>query len=430
MDESAERSPSTSRSPKQTHALRLQAPKSRGSGRSGPRRRTGCLTCRARKVRCDEGKPSCTNCDRLRLKCVYKPPIALPSWTSSRRSVDSTAAHAAHSSQTAPTPSMGPASAAASQRSSDLNFFGTVLRSDDHYRTIPAPTTPVRRLPGDTESYPPELGGSFDMLGFMGGITSELEQKHLDLTSGLSAFTTSPSAQSLPAGMSAGVTEDGQLIAERYTSFSPDGSSSLVDGMSIGSASDAATTHGSLSDLGSTTYEEQLLHHFLAVDPPAAIFGPVSMEWKYVRPSVLANARDYSPLLNALYCYSDVHKAVLEGKRWRWAPAYYRVASSGLQACLLGYVTDSTLVKVFAAVFFLMLSEVGLVCSILNDESTHRYTAALLLSRAFFSSHIISTLIIPPSATISRPHSALDRARASPSVMDFSARCQVFDCRP
>lgn len=199
------------------------------------------------------------------------------------------------------------------------------------------------------------------MLGFMGGITSELEQKQLDLTTGLSAFTTTPAARSLSEGMAASVTDDGQIIAERRTPFSPDGTSSLVDGMSIGSAPDAATTRGSWSDPGSTTYEEQLLQHFLAIDPPAAIFGPVLMEWKYVRPSVLAHARDFSPLLNALYCYSDVHKALLEGKRWRWAPTYYRVASSEMQACLLEDVTDSILVKVFAAVFFLMLSEVGAV---------------------------------------------------------------------
>lgn len=198
------------------------------------------------------------------------------------------------------------------------------------------------------------------MLGFMGGITSELEQKHLDLTSGLAAFNTSPSPQALPAGIAANSTEVAQVVGERRSPLSPDASSSLVDGMSVGRASDAATTRRSWSDPGSISYEEQLLQHFLVIDPPAAIFGPVAMEWKYVRPSVLAHARDFSPLLNAVYCYSDVHKAVMEGKRWCWAPTYYRVASSELQACLLGDVAESTLVKVFATVFFLMLSEVGL----------------------------------------------------------------------
>ncbi|KAJ6119600.1 hypothetical protein N7523_003880 [Penicillium sp. IBT 18751x] len=364
----------------------MEVPKARGPGRSGPRRRTGCLTCRARKVRCDETKPSCANCDRLRLRCVYKPPIALGSWASSHRSVESPATLAHRMAQTAPTPALGPATAAsavaaASQRSPDLNFFGTVLRSDNQHRVIPAPTSSIRRSLGDTESYPAELGGPFDMLGFMGGITSELEQKHLDLTSGVSAFTTTPSTRSLSASMATSVTDDGQITAETRTPLSPDGTSSLADGMSIGSTSDAATTRGSWSDPGSISYEEQLLQHFLVIDPPAAIFGPVLMEWKYVRSSVLVHARDSSPLLNALYCYSDVHKALLEGKRWRWAPTYYRVASSEMQACLLGDVTDSTLVKAFATVFFLMLSELSSSPELSSPGTSFLHSSYLLLQR-------------------------------------------------
>ncbi|KAJ5279552.1 hypothetical protein N7478_004924 [Penicillium angulare] len=357
-----------------TQALGLQIPKARGAGRSGPRRRTGCLTCRARKVRCDENKPSCSNCDRLRLSCVYRPPIALgDDWVTSPRPSNHSSAGAHSVPQTSPSPAVStiPESAAAaaaaavaaansSQRSPDLTFFNTVLRSDDRRRTtIPATETSLRRLPTDTESFP-DLGGPFDMLGFMGGITSELEQKHLDLTSGLAGFANSPTPQSVPVGIGGNTAEDGQFPTDKRSPFSPDVSPSLVDGVSIGSASDATTARGSWSDPGSTSYEEQLLQHFLVADPPAGVFAPVSMEWKYVRPAVVAYGRDFSPLLNALYCYSDIHKTITAGggKRWRWAPTYYRVASSEIQACLLGDVNEQTLIKVFAAVFFLMLSEV------------------------------------------------------------------------
>ncbi|KUL84248.1 hypothetical protein ZTR_06902 [Talaromyces verruculosus] len=34
--------------------------------------RTGCLTCRSRKVKCDELQPTCNNCIRVKRRCVYK----------------------------------------------------------------------------------------------------------------------------------------------------------------------------------------------------------------------------------------------------------------------------------------------------------------------------------------------------------------------
>ncbi|KAJ5939057.1 hypothetical protein N7466_002191 [Penicillium verhagenii] len=379
-----------------THALGSQVPKARGAGRSGPRRRTGCLTCRARKVRCDETKPSCSNCDRLRLRCIYKPPTALgDSWTSPSPQPNHLSSTAHPVPQTSPSPAISAVSASASasaavavtaaatasNRSPDLNFFNTVLRSDDRHRTIPALATPIQRLPADIESYS-QFGVPFDMLGFMGGITSELEQKHLDLTSGLAGFASSPTPLSLSAGVAGNVTEEGQLPGERPSTLSPDTQSSLTDGMSTGSASDAATTRGSWSDPGTTSYEEQLLQYFLGCDPPAGIFVPVSMEWKYVRPAVLAYGRDFSPLQNALYCYADIHKAVTEGgKRWRWAPTYYRVASSEIQACLLGDMTEQTLIKIFATIFFLMLSELFSSPELSAPGTSYLHSAYLLLQR-------------------------------------------------
>ncbi|KAL7942661.1 hypothetical protein V8C42DRAFT_354766 [Trichoderma barbatum] len=43
-------------------------------GRSGPRSKNGCATCRLRRVRCDERQPTCGHCDRLKLECTYQPP--------------------------------------------------------------------------------------------------------------------------------------------------------------------------------------------------------------------------------------------------------------------------------------------------------------------------------------------------------------------
>ncbi|KAH7050096.1 hypothetical protein B0J12DRAFT_600140 [Macrophomina phaseolina] len=43
------------------------------ANRSGPRSRAGCWTCREKKVKCDEGKPVCQRCVRLRRQCDYRP---------------------------------------------------------------------------------------------------------------------------------------------------------------------------------------------------------------------------------------------------------------------------------------------------------------------------------------------------------------------
>ncbi|KAH7224399.1 uncharacterized protein BKA55DRAFT_584555 [Fusarium redolens] len=42
-------------------------------GRSAPRSRSGCWTCRTKKVKCDEIRPVCRRCVRLKLNCDYEP---------------------------------------------------------------------------------------------------------------------------------------------------------------------------------------------------------------------------------------------------------------------------------------------------------------------------------------------------------------------
>ncbi|KAJ5106206.1 transcriptional regulator family: Fungal Specific TF [Penicillium angulare] len=46
--------------------------KTKRLGRSAPRSRSGCATCKKRKVRCDEGLPTCANCTRLGAECHYQ----------------------------------------------------------------------------------------------------------------------------------------------------------------------------------------------------------------------------------------------------------------------------------------------------------------------------------------------------------------------
>ncbi|KAL2074472.1 hypothetical protein VTL71DRAFT_8250 [Oculimacula yallundae] len=64
-----------------------------------PRTRTGCLTCRKRKVKCDEAKPNCGRCERLQRECTWsdelqviphKRPYGSPSGSSSEHGLQST----------------------------------------------------------------------------------------------------------------------------------------------------------------------------------------------------------------------------------------------------------------------------------------------------------------------------------------------------
>lgn len=219
----------------------------------------------------------------------------------------------------------------------NVNFLDTVLRADEQRQ---------REFETGDNAGGPGLTGPFDMLGFIGEITSELGQKQLNILNGVSDFV-SPTLASPD---------------EQQTSINDGVPTETIDGIH------SETPEVMVSENGThTTYEEQLLMHFLEIESLPTIFGTVNMEWKYARPALLSQSLDSSPPLNAVYCYADVHKAIMEGKRWRLAPTYHRRASLGIQECILGDVDESTLKRVFAAVFLLMLSEVR--CPILSDST-------------------------------------------------------------
>lgn len=72
--------------PKDDHSSSASSSRSGQLGGSGPtipprarlppRSRTGCWTCRTRKVKCDEGRPVCGQCTRLGHNCDYSPRLS------------------------------------------------------------------------------------------------------------------------------------------------------------------------------------------------------------------------------------------------------------------------------------------------------------------------------------------------------------------
>lgn len=59
-----------------SRSSRPNAPTVPPRARLPPRSRTGCWTCRTRKVKCDEGRPICGQCGRLGHSCDYNPRLS------------------------------------------------------------------------------------------------------------------------------------------------------------------------------------------------------------------------------------------------------------------------------------------------------------------------------------------------------------------
>lgn len=348
---------SYSQTPYTNHKMHLlterKAPRARGMGRSGPRRRTGCLTCRARKVRCDETKPTCANCTRLRLQCTYKSTI---------QAIIPRQRHNSQSSGTVASTTSAPTSTASTTSSDrpDVNFFHTVLCNDRLSASNSG--SPQQAGPSNRPSYDHNhqqqqqaLGAdnitSFDILSFIGEITSDFQQKHLDLTTnGLAGFP----AGSLPAAIA------NEELDQNERPISWDAGSLPVthgEHSELGSSSD--TSGGSNGGHGRLTYEDRLFAHFMDGDPPPTIFGPVDLEWEYVRANVLAQSRDSRAVLHGIYCYAEIHEALVEGKAWKLASRYHQLACSEIQSCLLGEVGETVLKRVFTTVLLLILAEVS-----------------------------------------------------------------------
>ncbi|KAL4974720.1 hypothetical protein BDW66DRAFT_167575 [Aspergillus desertorum] len=315
-------------------------PKARGPGRSGPRRRTGCLTCRARKVRCDETRPTCANCTRLRLQCVYKsaviPGFEIPRARPARsRSVSSTT------------------TAEASRESNVGSSIGTIVRPTEHQHHRAQQHTDLPIVSPDEPS--PDFNLPFDMLDFIGEITSEFQQKHLDLTTGGTIAAPSTSMQEVGGG---------HLHDQRQVTWV---ACEEICDPEIGVLPDSNSPQRAA---GEEVWEEQLLQHFRESEAPPTIFASVDLEW---------SAPGCRALLLAVYCYSDIHTAWTDGTQPKLGPSYHAQASSEIQ-------------RVFTGVLLLMLAEVrpSLPTPCTNRDNTghawcpetpYLHTSYLLLQR-------------------------------------------------
>lgn len=349
-------------------------------GRSGPRKKTGCYTCRRRKVRCDETKPVCAHCTRLRLNCQYNKPTPI----ASDRYPESNSSYNNGNHRTSPS-AAAIASTAASDGSCatphsalpiDFNsddMFNAILQQADQQCTTgglhPHLSTTTA---GIGSQYDQGLSVGFDISQFIGGITNELQQKQQGLQENIDAQMPVFPASSDGSGRDL---QQQTNLAELMNDDVLGNSSSPMSAASSVRGHQERNRSIEPSSTWKSSSEEQLLQHFLSIESPPVLVAPLEAEWKFVRPAVLAMARDFHPLMNAIYCFSATHKSRLEGNSCQWASSYYRAASTGVSQHTTDDIDDENLRRVFATIFFLMMVEVSAqqkwVTSTTKSNCTH-----------------------------------------------------------
>ncbi|PGH14595.1 hypothetical protein AJ79_02930 [Helicocarpus griseus UAMH5409] len=355
-------------------------------GRSGPRKKTGCLTCRRRKVKCDEEKPVCSNCVRLRLSCQYG--------TSGRRqSRDPRRSFDVH----------------ARRARDDGRFETSPVGVEGMINNINSPESAtafdVMSSTGENSVSGPVLTeytchtrhSSVDIGQFIRHSAHEsrrLDPDQQDSDNGVAIRCISVSSGS---PMSVAMTSTAPVSSNSSARRRPNGSNHLL-GLSLSMEDNSSTLRrndSSSIDRAEPSlamppgYGEQLLQNFLRSAAPPAVFAPLEIEWSFVQSTVVTLAQNFAPLMSAVYCYSAVCISLREGRSCQWAGPYHKDSTLGLQA----YTSDDdfeqdTLQMIFPTYFFLMLAE--LLSESTVSEPGHSFPT-LRSAHTFIRKHLPKT---------------------------------------
>lgn len=372
-------------------------------GRSGPRRKTGCLTCRKRKVRCDEGKPTCNRCRRLQVLCIYQ---------KSQGSAASSAADADHGTDLALASSSSPKALALLRQFERDPSVGagngrpgnsvTGALDEDHLHA-PSPAAADQHCPSRTGP--------------------EAAEKRQERFKGNASWPPHGPAVELqaaePSVLFAEFTDD---LDDFFLQEVPPPPNVLENRDQVLSAPPESPPPGNFG-LATPAYGVRLQQYFMSLVSPPRLILSVECDWRDVRDSVLTMAETSPPLRNAIYAFSDAHLCVREGREPVYAANYYDQASTELGKMLNGDVGGKELKACFAAIFFLIYVE---VCS----PSPWRSVAALHAGRP---SPTLSFVLAPRTASILLPtsplSSPLDPRRHSQAYTTsiLVARCEPED---
>jgi len=389
-------------------------PRSRASGRSGPRTKLGCLTCRRRKVRCDQPNPAaqaqvqtpCSNCSRLKLDCCYPPPGV------QRRRSRKVAEGISRTAKTTPIirpvdgssvdPSDRPVVTDAGTNGEDPSAIaGSSSQCAPPWQQAmfmapswlpPSDSDPQPQLdPSQVPDYylqhdSPEqvqfdrvYGGMVDFSGFP--IANETQwqttfpHSTLSPTGGLFLSSLLP-CKDLPSGIDSPAGNNGSRSVgqvQRYSRSSTVNPSRRQSAPASSSSTPMPTRFGSdraprtrpanvdLALFDVTERQRYLLHHFNPVSNPIPLIAPIDSQWTSAYSSLLNMACNCPYLINAICAVSELHLSDSGRGSVEQAFGYYQSASNAAEAVLgvdSSRTEDRTLKRAFATLFLLMRAEV------------------------------------------------------------------------
>ncbi|KAG9101784.1 hypothetical protein FRC06_002610 [Ceratobasidium sp. 370] len=233
-----------------------------GGNRKRPkytRSKTGCLTCRVKKIKCDETKPICTKCVHGQRECTWPKDVQVNSYptqsVSAPSSRPSTTVGTPQRSPSRPGPSSGLSRSNSANGRAGSNFLSSSERGSSSTGTPSRETSPQERLDAHTrnssESRAPGLvvphSGSA-----LSGLASDNDPlafpQSLDMpsfgSSEADSFPLSSQFGNLPMGYSDQLPMmNSPLNVDGSTSYSPWGSTSPYNGSAI----DTSTANGQWS---------------------------------------------------------------------------------------------------------------------------------------------------------------------------------------
>lgn len=378
------------------------APRPRALGRSGPRTRNGCLTCRRRKVRCDQAtarvqeRRHCDNCARLELDCRYadanprrnKQRPAGRQGTPAHQNVGAAPQEATYGRQNAVQHSRGP-----NQQPDQADNFNSVAPASQMPQENSSGND-IDLLPAEPENLPFFSGYvdwtqppfSFDFTSPWDSIFSVpvpgSKESYIELppTNASTTGRAPTRGDHQNDGIAASALPSGGLEGHRQPQTASHGASTSK---SMANAQAGERGHHQAEDpdqmqrmaAGSidlslfnvTQHQSRLLLHFGSKVNPIPLISPTDSQWRSAYTSLISMACGCSYLINAICAVAELSLVKTGKGSVAQALKFYQAAHARVEPILCSTehrTNDRSLKQAFAALLLLMHTEVRIGSSV------------------------------------------------------------------